>query len=377
MLPSLHPIHAGFQIIPQIHLQHDGLDQHLRELDVHVLDDLFDGGQIAGAAHHDDGVGALVGQDLDVVLAELPEFAGTGIAARSGRRSAAGARGDRLGQRGAAGRRVGGALGRPGRRGVVLFGRGVADQIVQHGGDLFGIGEFQALHLNLDIRRGFDIQHADDALEEVHVLLAGDDDELVGALIRNDLHFAADHAAVGVAHQRLEDLVGRGGGRLLRGGRSQARESRRQRPAGERRGGPGKPRRARGVGFDLLFGLVLFLRLRDDLFQALLDVVRLGKADHAHVDLFRGHQRLIDKLDDLDHAVYVFLRVGDQQAVGALEGLDHPVGALEPLDGLLRLADRDGLELNHLADHLALFRVAAFGRVHLDADAVGPDRLER
>ncbi|OQC25560.1 MAG: hypothetical protein BWX70_02456 [Verrucomicrobia bacterium ADurb.Bin070] len=95
------------------------------------------------------------------------------------------------------------------------------------------------------------------------------------------------------------------------------------------------------------------------------------------MDLFGRHQRLVDELDDLQHTVDILLRVGDQQAVGTLKRLDQPVGPFEAFDRLLRLADRDGLKLDHLTDHLTLFRISAVWRIHLDADAIGTHGFER
>ena len=85
-----------------------------------------------------------------------------------------------------------------------------------------------------------------------------------------------------------------------------------------------------------------------------------------------GHVKL---LDDLEHAVDVLLRVGDEDRVVALEHLEEAVRVLEALCGLLRVLCGHVLEPDELADHASLLGKAVRGDVHQGADALGAHRL--
>ena len=337
---ALDPVHAGLLGVLEGDGDNDGLDDDLGELDVHVGDDVSDGLDVGGRGHDDDGVGALVGEDFDVVLVELAEAAllfGFG----RGRVAAAGAVGGVGERRRAALVAVAVGDGALGVERLVLAGGAVADQVVEHGGDVLGDGVFEAHHLDDDVGGGldFDVEDVDDAVEEGHVLGARDEDEDVGALVGDDLDFAADDAALGVGDEGFDNLVSLGRGLLggSRGARAGAYDAGgRGRVAALEAGGavlPGLHRRL------VLLLLLLLERLGDDLLQALLDVGRLGELDRAHVGLLAVLDGDVDVFENLHHAVDVVCAVGDEDRVGALEELDLALPALEALDRLLGLLD--------------------------------------
>ena len=233
------------------------------------------------------------------------------------------------------------------------------------------MGILEADDLDGDFGGGLDVENLDDALEEGHVGGAGDDDELVGALIGHNLHLAADHAAVGVGDEGIADGGIRHGLGGLRAG-----------DAGEGAGGAGAHTTAQGVGGTRGGGgalgvFVLLAAGGDELLEGGLDVGGLGVLDGIDVDLLKDGEGLVDKLQDFDHAVDVFLGVGDEEGVGALEILDLTVRTLEALDNLLGLLGGDVLGREDLADNLSLLGVTtAFGDVQEGLDALLADGLE-
>ena len=204
-------------ILTQGDTKHHGLDEHLRDRDIHLGDNLFNGSEIPRRRHDHYGVDPAVRQNLDVLLAQLPELAlrvpgecrlGGGVPVVAGSQVAVvrlivGAVVDRL---------LGGAL----VGSVYQFVQEVCHALVAI--LRLCLRVTQADNLHGDFGRGLDVQHLDNAREERHVRGAGNDDQLVGAFVRHNLHLPADHASIGITHERIAHCGSlRGGGVLLRG----------------------------------------------------------------------------------------------------------------------------------------------------------------
>ena len=208
------PVNACGQTTGQCHVQHHGLDQHLRQLNIHVLHDFDQGIHIRVASHENHGIRALVGQYLDIVLAQFTHLALAGFAGQCGSRGHS-----RLSQTGGVGSQILGASARicagdprrhacpPTRGGFGLVILYIANQVVQHFGDILGVGIFELVHLDIHIRRGRNVKHLNDAVEENHVLGQGHEKQLVAAFVREDLNLAPDHAAFRLIHERFDDRV--------------------------------------------------------------------------------------------------------------------------------------------------------------------------
>ena len=181
-------------------------------------------------------------------------------------------------------------------------------------------------------------------------------------------------AMVGVGDERVAD----GGGGLRGGvGAGDAGEVARDGDAAGHAAADGVAGTWGGGGTAVGGGLFLLAAGLDELFEGLLDVLGLGVLDGVDLHLLQDRHGLVDELEDLDHAVDVLLRVGDEEGVGAFEVLDVAVGAFEALDGLLGLLGGDVLGGEDLADELAELGVAAaLGQLQEGLDALLPDGLE-
>ena len=376
VLAPLYPVDAGLEVVAQLDLDDHRLQQHLGETHVHVLDDIADGAHVGLAGHDDDAVDALVREDLDVVLVKFAEAGGVGVL-EGGIVGGAYAALRRLLSRAA--REI--AVGRPaplrvGVRVVLLLGGGSAggaDEIVEHGGHVFGLGVLEADHVDLHFRRRLHVERLDHLVEEVHVGLVRDDDKLVGALVGKDQHLAADHAAVGVRDGRHEVDVRRGRRRLvLLQARAIVEVQQAARLGRGRALAESKATGGLGAGGLLLR---LLLRLGDDRLERGLDVRRHGVLDLPHEHVLRHGRRHVHLLDDLEHSVHILLRVGDEDGVGTLEPLEETVRVLEALDRLLRLLGGNVLQADHLAYHLALLGERLAGHLHEDRVALRAQRL--
>ena len=130
-------------------------------------------------------------------------------------------------------------------------------------------------------------------------------------------------------------------------------------------------------GGRLLALLVLLPRSLDKLLQRLLHVRSFGVLNGIDLHLFQDGHGLVDEVDDVQHPVDVFLRVGYEEGVRALEVLDLTVRALKALDCLLGFFRRDVLGRDNLPDDLALLGVlAGGGDLQEGLNALLTDRLE-
>ena len=151
---------------------------------------------------------------------------------------------------------------------------------------------------------------------------AGDDDELVGPLLGDDL--ADLHRSAGTDCARRADR-----------GLPDARRRRSRLRVGDAEGaGPGPAAGLRS----------------EDLLQLLLQGLR-ARVLHLHdVDLFRA-ARLIERDDEPLEAAHVEAQVGDDERVGR-EDLEVRVAAGELVDGIAHLVRFDVAKLEELGDHL-------------------------
>ncbi|EAU62142.1 hypothetical protein STIAU_4537 [Stigmatella aurantiaca DW4/3-1] len=152
-------VDAELGVAVEVDLHDDGLDEDLAARNVELLDDPDDVLEIRLAGDDDERVGGLVGGHLHLAREQLGGH---------GRVLAGNARRLLLG--GVAGP-VGGALG----------------QRLQRAGQLLGVRVLQRVDVDASAGVRGDVHLPDDLLDAVEGARAGHDDELVGALIRDDL----------------------------------------------------------------------------------------------------------------------------------------------------------------------------------------------